>query len=174
MMGTMDLHDSRVVTPSPVGPLTVTVSRDGLRRLEFGDFGPSHDGDAAAQKLAAEAVRQLREYFDGSRREFAVPVDWSLSSGWPQDVRRTLFESVAYGQTVSYSGLAALAGRPDGARAVGGIMAGNPIPVVVPCHRVVAADGGLGGFAGSGGTAVETKRQLLELEGSAPPTLFGL
>nr|WP_324804666.1 MGMT family protein [Stackebrandtia sp.] len=117
---------------------------------------------------------QLEEFFGERREEFEVPLDWSLSSGWALRVRRVLFETVGCGETVSYGELAARAGRPEGARAVGGIMAGNPIPVVVPCHRVIAADGGLGGFAGSGGAMVEMKRKLLEREGSAAPTLFDL
>ncbi|MGH8791499.1 MAG: methylated-DNA--[protein]-cysteine S-methyltransferase [Stackebrandtia sp.] len=167
----MDSGCARAVMTTPIGSLTVTTSRTGLRQLGFG-AGKSAHGDDEADGRLKEVWQQLEEYFAGERRRFDVPLDWSLSSGWALQVRRTLYESVPYGQTVSYSGLAELAGRPDGARAVGGIMAGNPIALVVPCHRVVAADGGLGGFGGSGGTAVETKRRLLALEGSAPPTLF--
>lgn len=128
---------------------------------------------AAAELL--ELVRErLVEYFAGGRKVFEVPVDWSLSQGWALEVRRVLFEKVPYGETIGYGELAGLAGRPDGARAVGGIMAGNPVPVIVPCHRVIAADGGIGGFAGSGGAQVETKRRLLTMEGALPPTLFDL
>ncbi|GAA4897336.1 methylated-DNA-[protein]-cysteine S-methyltransferase [Stackebrandtia albiflava] len=161
---------------SPIGPVGVVCSPAGVRRVSFGplpdaDVPPGPASPDAAAHLAS-VCRELTEFFAGARTRFDTPVDWSLSDGWPLTVRRRLFEAVGYGETVSYGGLAALAGRPDGARAVGGIMAGNPVPVVVPCHRVVAADGGIGGFAGSGGRMVETKRRLLELEGSAPPTLF--
>jgi len=168
-------------TNSPIGPIEVAASRLGVRQVGFGSIprlpeSASPDTEEPAGEVAQQhldqALRELAEFFAGSRLEFTVALDWSLSSGWAHQVRRCLWESVAYGETVSYGRLAQLAGRPDGARAVGGIMAGNPIPVIVPCHRVISADGGLGGFAGSGGSMVETKRRLLELEGSAAPTLF--
>ncbi|MFD0559046.1 methylated-DNA--[protein]-cysteine S-methyltransferase [Stackebrandtia endophytica] len=165
---------------SPIGPIEVAATRVGVRQLGFGSLSslPAPDIDdgapagTEAQRHLDQALRELTEFFDRSRDRFTVALDWSLSSGWAGRVRQCLWESVGYGETVSYGRLAQLAGRPDGARAVGGIMAGNPIPVIVPCHRVIAADGGLGGFAGSGGAMVETKRRLLELEGSAAPTLF--
>lgn len=141
--------------------------------MRFGG-GARQRGSVAAAAVLETVRERLEEYFAGGRKVFGVAVDWSLSDGWAREVRQALFEKVRYGQTVSYGELAALAGRPDGARAVGGIMAGNPIPVIVPCHRVIAADGGIGGFAGSGGAQVETKRRLLTMEGAMPPTLFDL
>ncbi|ADD42346.1 methylated-DNA/protein-cysteinemethyltransferase [Stackebrandtia nassauensis DSM 44728] len=158
---------------TPIGPLWFAASEVGLRRVSFGE-GEVVAGSVGARELLGVVRGQLEEYFGGGRRVFEVPLDWGLSEGWALEVRRVLWEKVGYGDTVSYGELAALAGRPDGARAVGGIMAGNPIPVVVPCHRVIAADGGIGGFAGSGGTQVETKRRLLTMEGAMPPTLFDL
>lgn len=158
---------------TPVGALSFVTSDVGLRRVSFGE-GETVRGSGAAAALLEVVRGRLVEYFAGGRKTFEIPLDWSLSQGWAQEVRRVLFEKVPYGETVSYGELAALAGRPDGARAVGGVMAGNPIPVVVPCHRVIAADGGIGGFAGSGGTQVETKRRLLAMEGAVPPTLFDL
>jgi methylated-DNA-[protein]-cysteine S-methyltransferase len=118
-------------------------------------------------------VAQLGEYFSGSRRDFDLPVDWTAMSGRQRRVLEVLFDTVGYGQTISYGALARRAGLDDRAaalpaRAVGQIMGSNPIPVVVPCHRVVAADG-LGGY--SGGTGPEVKRWLLTFEGSLPPTL---
>lgn len=158
---------------TPIGALSFVTSEVGLRRVSFGEGETSHGSDAAAV-LLADVRERLAEYFAGGRKVFEVPLDWSLSEGWAREVRQALYEKVPYGETVSYGELAKLAGRPDGARAVGGIMAGNPIPVVVPCHRVIAADGGIGGFAGSGGTQVETKRRLLTMEGAMPPTLFDI
>lgn len=162
---------STITVDSPVGPVGLSASPEGIVRVAFGGLtARTSDTDGALH--LEQAAAELAEYFTGLRKVFTVALDWSLSSGWPLEVRRALFSSVEYGQTVSYGRLAELAHRPEGARAVGGIMATNPIPVIVPCHRVISSDGGLGGFAGSGGTMVETKRQLLELEGSSPPTLF--
>lgn len=166
-----------------IGPVRVSASEEGLCGVAFTHpaetVEPSaavdgFDADGPAGRHLASVLEQLDEYFAGVRREFDVRLDWSGSTGWRQLVLRTLYSTVGHGETVSYRELAERAGRPEAARAVGGIMASNPIPIVVPCHRVVSADGGLGGFAGSGGGMVELKRKLLELEGSAAPTLFDL
>ncbi|HEX5493113.1 MAG TPA: methylated-DNA--[protein]-cysteine S-methyltransferase [Mycobacteriales bacterium] len=117
----------------------------------------------------AEPARQFGEYLAGTRCEFDLPLDWSLTSGFGRHVLRTLHGTVGYGQVLSYQDLATRAGRPSAARVVGAVMGSNPLPIVVPCHRVVAADG-LGGFGGG----LELKRRLLALEGVLPPTLdFG-
>lgn len=172
----MDSSTARTTLPAPIGPVSVEATSRGVIRVAFGQLPDSpdrpHSEGPEAAAILDLAAHQLREYFAGTRQHFDLPIDWSLSSGWQLTVRRRLFDAVDFGTTISYGKLAALAGRPDGARAVGGIMAGNPIPVIVPCHRVISSDGGLGGFAGSGGAMVETKRKLLELEGSAAPTLF--
>jgi methylated-DNA-[protein]-cysteine S-methyltransferase len=128
---------------------------------------------AAALDLSLAVVAQLGEYFAGSRRSFDVPVDWTALLGLRRQVLQVLFDTVGYGRTVSYGALADRAGLTGHdatlpARAVGQIMGSNPIPLVVPCHRVVAADG-LGGY--SGGTGPEVKRWLLTFEGALPPTL---
>ena len=127
----------------------------------------------AASELADAVVAQIAEYFAGQRCRFDLGIDWSGTSPLQQQVLKTLFESVGYGETVSYGTLARRVGLGRfgaslPARAVGRVMGSNPIPVVVPCHRVVAADG-LGGY--SGGTGPEVKRWLLTLEGALPPTL---
>jgi methylated-DNA-[protein]-cysteine S-methyltransferase len=132
-------------------------------------------GPAAAGLLAA-ARTQLAEYFGGRRTSFDIPLDWDDASRAQRAVLTLLAETVTYGQTITYGSLArrlALrAGRPAiGARAIGSIMGSNPIPVIVPCHRVVAADG-LGGY--SGGSGLEVKRWLLTFEGALPAMLdFG-
>jgi methylated-DNA-[protein]-cysteine S-methyltransferase len=165
---------------TPVGRLSVGCSQAGLSQIRFG--GPPGPAQAqratgaapgAAGELAGAAMAQVAEYFSGQRRRFDLFIDWSGTSPLQQQVLRMLFESVGYGDTVSYgtlarrAGLGRFRGSPP-ARAVGRIMGSNPIPVVVPCHRVVAADG-LGGY--SGGTGPEVKRWLLTLEGALPPTL---
>jgi methylated-DNA-[protein]-cysteine S-methyltransferase len=170
---------------TPVGRLSVGCSEAGVRQIRFG--GPpvparaqhaAGEHSAAEKQRAAEeqrdaAVAQLEQYFAGKRRGFDLFIDWSLTSSLQQQVLRTLFGTVGYGETLSYGALARRVGHDSfgaspPARAVGQIMGSNPIPVVVPCHRVVAADG-LGGY--SGGTGTEVKRWLLTLEGALPPTL---
>ena len=130
------------------------------------------DGSAPGHAVLA-ARRQLAEYFSGQRQEFDLPIDWSGFGPAQRQVLGRLHADVGYGETVTYGTLADRAGIPAGpdvipARAVGQIMWSNPIPVIVPCHRVVASDG-LGGY--SGGAGPEVKRWLLILEGSLPPTL---
>jgi methylated-DNA-[protein]-cysteine S-methyltransferase len=96
-------------------------------------------------------------------------VDWSLTSGAQRSILATLYDQVRFGSTVGYGDLALLAGRTLGAsRLVGTVMGSNPVAIVVPCHRVIAADGGIGGFGGG----LETKRRLLTLEGTLQETLF--
>jgi len=169
---------------TPVGQVSVGCSASGVAQVRYGPPpgripGPATDdlGEtgvlADTGELAEVARQQLTEYFRGHRTTFELAVDWSVTTGPQRDVLRVLDGSVAYGQTITYGDLASRAGlnAEDGtlpARAVGQIMGSNPIPVIVPCHRVVASDG-LGGY--SGGTGPEVKRWLLILEGSLPPTL---
>ena len=169
---------------SPVGPLSVGCTPAGLSQVRFGPPprtassapGASSalpEGLDAAYDLSRAVVSQLGEYFAGSRRSFDVPVDWTALSGLRRQVLEVLFDTVGCGQTVRYGELADRAGLTGHdtalpARTVGQIMGSNPIALVVPCHRVVAADG-LGGY--SGGTGPEVKRWLLTFEGAVPPTL---
>ncbi|GIG71090.1 hypothetical protein Pen01_73850 [Phytomonospora endophytica] len=164
--------------PGPNGPVGVVLSEVGLLRLSLLDREersadrPPPASDAGDPRMAAVA-KQLAAYLAGDLREFSLSLDWSLSGGFQQKVLKTLYETVGYGETVSYGELAARAGRPGAARVVGAIMGSNPIPIIVPCHRVVDSGGGLGGFSGSRrGPSMETKRRLLTLEESIAPTLF--
>lgn len=161
------------VVPSAVGPLTIVASDDGLLRLSFGVPEPVLAEFAGIDLHpdsgpAAEVGAQVSAYFRGRRRDFDVRVDWSAVEGFRRHVLCTLYERVPYGRTVSYRELAELSGRPGAARVVGRIMGSNPVPLVVPCHRVVASGGGLGGF----GPGIEAKRRLLVLEGVLAPTLM--
>jgi methylated-DNA-[protein]-cysteine S-methyltransferase len=156
---------------TPVGPVSVGCGATGVARVRFGL--PPADADQGRGGRAGAARRQLAEYFCGQRRDFDLPLDWSGFAAAQRQVLRLLYDDVGYGRTVTYGTLASLAGLPADkdvipARAVGKIMGSNPIPVIVPCHRVVASDG-LGGY--SGGAGLEVKRWLLILEGSMPPTL---
>jgi len=162
---------------TPVGRLSVGCSPAGVSQVRFGrpprpaaDSPPAGPGAPADPR--AGALTQIAEYFSGRRRNFDLPLDWSAMSRLQRRVLVVLFDSVGYGETVSYATLASRVQSADGtlipARAVGQIMGSNPIPLIVPCHRVVAADG-LGGY--SGGTGLEVKRWLLTFEGALPPTL---
>jgi methylated-DNA-[protein]-cysteine S-methyltransferase len=156
---------------SPVGSLLIAATPVGLVRVAFSSEG--HDvvlqnlSDRISSRLLQapkrlDAVaRQLEEYFSGRRHTFDVPLDWQLSKGFRRVVLSHLAIDIDYGTTASYSTLARLSGSPKAVRAVGTTCATNPIPVVVPCHRVVRADGKLGGYRG--GPAA--KRTLLDLEG---------
>ena len=112
-----------------------------------------------ARRLAIRAEREVRQYLAGRRRRFTVPVDLSGLPAFQRRVLETL-RRVPYGRTITYGRLASEAGRPRAARAVGQAMAHNPVPLIVPCHRVVASSGGLGGFGGG----LALKRRLLALE----------
>ncbi len=106
-----------------------------------------------------EVSRQLEEYFAGRRKVFELPLDFRLSKGFRRNVLAHLSE-IAYGHTESYARVAAAAGSPKAVRAVGAACATNPLPVVVPCHRVVRSDGSLGGYVGG----LQAKHSLLSLE----------
>ncbi|GAS96849.1 methylated-DNA--protein-cysteine methyltransferase [Mycolicibacterium canariasense] len=157
------------VVDSPVGPLLIAATEIGLLRVAYANEGH----DAVLQQLADKvssrivlaperldtAARELDEYFAGARREFDVPLDWRLSAGFRGAVLRHLPE-IGYGRTASYAAVAELAGNPRAVRAVGTACATNPLPVVVPCHRVVRSDGTMGGYLGG----PQAKRLLLDLE----------
>jgi methylated-DNA-[protein]-cysteine S-methyltransferase len=155
---------------SPIGMLTVLAGERGVQRIEFGSNGLDAEAEVAVGATEAcddEVAVELDEYFAGRRRRFMMPVDLSpMDAGFPQAVYEVLLRDVAFGETVSYGELAEMAGRPGAARAVGNAMSRNPVPIVVPCHRVVAAGGRIGGYGPSG---VATKRFLLTLEGVELP-----
>ncbi|MDI2027431.1 methylated-DNA--[protein]-cysteine S-methyltransferase [Saccharopolyspora sp. TS4A08] len=156
----------------PVGEITAVASGTGVRHVAFAgpDVALAEFPGAEPGGLAAEAAGQLGEYFTGRRKEFRIPIDWTGLDGLRAHVLRTLLELVPFGETVSYKGLAELSGRPEASRAVGTIMGSNPVPLIVPCHRVLASGGGLGGF----GPGLEAKRKLLVLEGILEPSLLEL
>jgi methylated-DNA-[protein]-cysteine S-methyltransferase len=154
---------------SPIGPLLVATTARGVCRVAF-TTDPEAHLDALARAFgprvlragtAVESVRrQLDEYFAGARRDFDVDVD---TRPLPSFARRVLAElaRVPFGETTTYGTLAARAGAPRAARAVGSVMNRNPIAIVLPCHRVVGADGSLTGYAGG----LDVKERLLRLEG---------
>jgi methylated-DNA-[protein]-cysteine S-methyltransferase len=154
---------------TPVGAIAVLAGPAGVRRVgwRLNASGASPQPDETVQ----QAVDQLREYFAGGRRDFDLPLEWPRLEPTTAAVLRALI-GVGYGETVTYGELARRSGTGIPARAIGSIMAANPWPIVVPCHRVVAADG-LGGYSGGErGHELETKRWLLETEGALPPVLI--
>ena len=165
---------------APIGPLLVAGTPAGLVLVGF-RAGPAYVeralgalGRRLGCAVVADAARldavtaQLEAYFAGKLRSFDVPLDWSLVTGFARRVLRELAAGVPYGTVVGYQDLADRVGEPGAARAVGTAMGANPLPVVVPCHRVIESDGGIGGFGGG----LEIKRQLLALEGVLPAPLF--
>ncbi|MEU6780938.1 methylated-DNA--[protein]-cysteine S-methyltransferase [Nonomuraea angiospora] len=160
--------------PTPVGPFVLAVTEVGLvasgwrsrpRLDERLGLAEVHDSDRTAF-----VVSELNAYFAGELKTFETPVDWRLMSGSRLRVLQTLHR-VQYGTAVTYGELATRSGSSVPARGIGSIMGSNPIPIIVPCHRVIAGNG-LGGF--SGGEGVETKRWLLTHEGYLQPTLLDL
>ncbi len=155
---------------SVVGPLLLAATPRGMLRVAFAN----EEHDSVLQNLADRVsprileaparldpmLRQLDEYFAGHRHSFDVALDWSLSQGFRRTVLEHLNADIGYGATVSYAALARLSGSPKAVRAVGTACATNPIPIFVPCHRVVRSDGTVGAYRG--GPAA--KRVLLDLE----------
>ncbi len=159
------------VGETPIGRLFVALDEDGLRLVTWAE--DLQDARRAALRRGAEevtasavrtadAVAQLREYFSGQRRVFTLPISWA---GLTPFQRRVLQETmrIPYGETRTYGELAAAIGRPGAARAVGQAEGANPMPIVVPCHRVLGARGRLTGYGG--GQGLDTKRWLLRHEG---------
>lgn len=151
---------------SPIGSLLVAANDKGLVRLEFSCHRRSRTNPQSTPVESAAKLTpyldQLRQYFAGERREFTVPLDLH---GTPFQIRcwRALLE-IGYGEIRTYAQLARAVGSPNGFRAVGAANGANPVAIVVPCHRVIASDGTLGGYGGG----LDVKEKLLRLEGSWP------
>jgi methylated-DNA-[protein]-cysteine S-methyltransferase len=156
---------------SPVGPLVAVTTPRGLARIayELENGGLDSILDDVALRLSPAIVeaparldpvrRELDEYFEGRRQEFDIALDWALTTGF----RRRVLQQCAripFGATSTYKEMAIAAGSPRAFRAAGGALGSNPIPIIVPCHRVLASGGGLGGYTGG----LERKRRLLSIE----------
>lgn len=157
---------------SPIGRLLVASTGEGVVKVSF----PNEDEEAVLENLAArlsprvlelpkrvdDARRQLDEYFEGRRRDFDVALDWTLMrQGFAERVLRATAR-IPYGKVSTYRGVATEAGNAAATRAAGNALGSNPIPVIVPCHRVLRTGGGLGGYGGG----LSTKEFLLRLEGA--------
>jgi methylated-DNA-[protein]-cysteine S-methyltransferase len=161
---------------SPFGSLLAASTERGLVRLAFPEESVDSVLERLAERLSPRIVeapappqpllRELDEYFSGSRHEFELDLDWSLIGPFGRRVLQVTSD-IPYGGVLSYSEVAAEAGSPRGSRAAGNALGSNPIPIVIPCHRVLRTGGSLGGYGGG----LDRKRYLLELEGALTPRL---
>ena len=161
---------------TPVGNVLVAATDRGVCRISY-DVEPERVADELARRFGVRVLRspravdrvrrELDEYFAGTRTAFDVPVDLRVAADFSRRVLEELAK-VPHGQVTTYGALAHEAGRPRAARAVGTVMNRNPIPIVLPCHRVVGSNGSLVGYAGG----LERKRLLLSLEGALDDSLF--
>jgi methylated-DNA-[protein]-cysteine S-methyltransferase len=161
-----------ILRDSPLGDLGIAVSDRGLAAIEWSqdeaDFGAflakrfKRPVQLDPEKTA-RALRQLDEYLRGARKAFDLPIDWSLMRPFQRQVLELIF-AIPYGQTRTYGEIAHEMGKPRAARAVGRANATNPMPLVIPCHRVIGGDGKLHGYGG--GEGLPTKEWLLQLEGA--------
>lgn len=166
--GILDVAHGRYA--SPLGELTVMVTPRGLVRVSYPGEGVERQLAEIAERISPRILdapertdtvrRQLDEYFAGRRHDFQVPIDWRLVRGFAGDVLRATAR-IPFGAVSSYREVAAEAGSPNAYRAAGNALGSNPIPIVVPCHRVLHAGGSLGGYTGG----LDRKRYLLRLEG---------
>jgi methylated-DNA-[protein]-cysteine S-methyltransferase len=161
-------------TDSPVGRLLLATTPRGLVRVSF----PIEKPEKVLEELAGSvsprilesptrldaARRELERYFEGRLHDFDLPLDWQLTHGFYRKVLRATAR-IPYGQTRSYKQMATKAGSPRAVRAAGSALGSNPLPIIVPCHRVLRTGGALGGYGGG----LETKQALLELEGALDP-----
>lgn len=157
---------------SPIGSLLIAATDRGIARVAFASEGHDAVLESLATRLSPRILRaparldavarELDEYFAGRRTSFDLPLDLSLAKGFRREVLEHL-RRIGYGCTETYTEVAAAAGSPRAVRAVGSACATNPLPVIVPCHRVLRSDGSLGGYLGG----LDAKRALLELEAAA-------
>jgi methylated-DNA-[protein]-cysteine S-methyltransferase len=161
-----------ILRETPLGDMFIAVTGQGIVALGFDDHEQAfllrmrkryRVNLTRSPKRVQPVARQLKDYFGGRRHEFDLQLDLRRLSNFQRLVLSAIQE-VPPGQTISYGGLARRIGKPQAARAVGQALGSNPIPIIIPCHRALAADGSLGGYSGRGGT--RTKQVLLELEGA--------
>jgi methylated-DNA-[protein]-cysteine S-methyltransferase len=154
---------------TPIGPVFVAISNNGLFDVAFGitnqvryvaRLGTRVERALPDQRAVSGVLDQLDSYFSGNITRFSIPLDLRVSSDFTYRVLRNA-SLIPFGQTISYGEMAKLIASPRASRAVGGALGRNPIPIVVPCHRVVAGDGRIGGFTGG----LTIKKALLRLEG---------
>jgi len=158
---------SVLIEDTPVGPIIIHASEQGLTGLHFSKKNAYQPGNQSSyqqrvQSILARAQAQVREYFQGTRKDFDLPIDWAGFNLFQKQVLQATTE-IKFGQVRTYAQVAGSIHRPHASRAVGGALSCNPVALVIPCHRVVGSDNGLHGFSAPGGIA--TKAWLLQHEG---------
>jgi methylated-DNA-[protein]-cysteine S-methyltransferase len=146
---------------SPIGMITIERSKNGIARVDITADAQKTDANPA-DELLASARHQVLAYIAGNRKIFDLPLDWSGTTAFQAEVLRLTLD-IPFGQVRTYGELAIALGKPAASRAAGGALARNPLPLLIPCHRVVASSGALTGYSAAGGIA--TKARLLEMEG---------
>ena len=144
---------------TPLGTLTLEATDRGLSSVRFPNRAEPFSGKSPDNPTISQAKRELTDYFAGELKQFSVPLDWQ-GTAFQQSVWEALTH-IPYGETVSYADVARAIGRPKSARPTGGAVGANPLPIIVPCHRVIGSDQSLTGFTGG----LSIKVALLELEG---------
>ena len=150
---------------TPVGDLRLAVSDQGLIAVEWADTQPDFDSYLIPFEtdVVAPYIEELREYLEGRRRDFTFPIHWAIFCPFQREALQAVFK-IPYGETRTYSEIAAEIHRPRAYRAVGRANATNPMPIVIPCHRLIGTDGKLHGYGG--GEGLKTKEWLLRMEGA--------
>jgi len=171
----MHTNDTSIYTGelngTPLGDLRLAASDFGLLAIEWADSQPELDSFLARLKrpiqpndrVLAPYTKQLREYLDKKRRTFTIPIDWTIFTHFQREALQAIFR-IPYGETRTYIDIAREIDRPKAYRAVGAANTMNPMPLVIPCHRVIGADGKLHGYGG--GQGLPTKEWLLKMEGA--------
>lgn len=153
------MSEFKATLPSPVGLLQLVATERGLSAIRFMHRGSKQAEQTPGNRILSEAQRQLTAYFSGKLKTFSIELDWR-GTAFQESVWQAL-SHIPYGDTVTYADIARSIGRPRSARPVGGAVGKNPLPIVVPCHRVIGSDQTLTGFTGG----LDIKIQLLQLEG---------
>lgn len=176
-MGAIAIHQYSVglIPRTPISPVWVAISENGLIALEIGGsyqefvqaLSNRHGGSVINDETRISiAIAQVTEYLNGECQHFDIPINWSVMTEFQGKTLRAVC-TIPYGETRTYSQIASKIGMPGAQRAIGRANATNPIPIVIPCHRVIGADGNLRGYGG--GEGIPTKAWLLELEKKAHP-----
>lgn len=147
---------------SAIGPITLACTTLGLSEVFLGSAAPAGHSSQNGPSILREASRQINEYLAGGRREFNLPLDWQSIRAFQREVLALTF-AIGFGEVLTYGEVARRLGKPAASRAVGAALGRNPMPIVIPCHRVVAANGALTGYSAADG--IQTKAWLLTLEG---------
>ncbi len=151
-----------IIFSSLIGKIAITATHSGISHVFLGNLEVYSHQAQNQTRLLTLAKDQLLEYLDGTRKVFSLPLDWDEITGFQKDVLSITME-IPFGSVMTYSQIAKRLGKPNASRAVGGALSRNPLPILIPCHRVISSSGALTGYTGAEGIA--TKELLLGIEG---------